>query len=459
MGFQPRNNPTPHHARWPVTVPQRLRSWAIRLGVAAIGAPFAASLVGLGAAVLMPAAAQAQAAAEAPQIRKEWAPNLKAAQDALAAQNYAGALEALKKADAQGERNAAEHDAYYRMLGQAAVRTQNDALAIEAYQGLLSKGLLAPAAQFQVLEVLTSLQFNTKQYPAAIASAEAALKNPKFQSSSDPQAATQADRLQLLIAQAAYLSGDNARAAQQSKALIEADIKAGRKPAADRLQLLASAHLRAKNQEGYKQTLVYYVTYYPKPEYWSDLIYRTGGGNLPDRLQTEAGRLSHTVNAMADANEFILQAELLEKAGHPIEAAAVLQKGYAAGKLGTGAQATQHNQLRDRLAKQVKEDQPLQAKQAQQLEAGQDVPTTNGNVQARTGYNLVLAGYPDQGFPMLEKALNRDGLRNPDDVRLTVGAAYAVAGKLDDARRHLKAVKGADGAAELAQLWLIHIGP
>src|SRR5437660_1703859 len=64
-------------------------------------------------------------------------------------------------------------------------------------------------------------------------------------------------------------------AAQEALADIQADEKAGKAPPEDRLQLLANAYLKQNDPNRYAWSLEKLVAYYPKKEYWADLITRT----------------------------------------------------------------------------------------------------------------------------------------------------------------------------------------
>ena len=82
------------------------------------------------------------------------------------------------------------------------------------------------------------------------------------------------------------------------------------------------------------------VTYYPKKEYWVDLLSRMQRKpNFSDRLSLDAYRLSLATGSMATPADYMEMAQLALQADLPSEGKQVVDKGFASGALGTGAEA------------------------------------------------------------------------------------------------------------------------
>ncbi|NGY07048.1 hypothetical protein G7Y85_19920, partial [Solimonas terrae] len=60
-----------------------------------------------------------------------------------------------------------------------------------------------------------------------------------------------------------------------------------------------------------------------------------------------------------------------------------------------------------------------------------------------------------KGIALMQQGIAKGGLKNPDVARLHLGYAQLLAGKKADAVRTLSSVRGKDGSASLARLWLI----
>src|SRR5262249_44429706 len=133
----------------------------------------------------------------------------------------------------------------------------------KAFEQVLASGRLPPAEQLKIVEAVAGTYYRAKEYPKAITWATRYLKD----GGTSPQVHT-------VLIQSYYLSGDFGNAAKQLHSDIQADEKAGQRPAEDKLQFLASAYLKQNDNAGYSTTLEKLVAYYPKKEYWADLINR-----------------------------------------------------------------------------------------------------------------------------------------------------------------------------------------
>ncbi|HMC16229.1 MAG TPA: hypothetical protein VKI18_11390, partial [Albitalea sp.] len=69
---------------------------------------------------------------------------------------------------------------------------------------------------------------------------------------------------------------------------------------------------------------------------------------------------------------------------------------------------------------------------------------------------LVAEGKLEAGIALLEQGIAKGGLRQPDEARLHLGIAQALAGRNDVARQTLSGTKGAPAINELARLWMLY---
>jgi tetratricopeptide (TPR) repeat protein len=63
-------------------------------------------------------------------------------------------------------------------------------------------------------------------------------------------------------------------------------------------------------------------------------------------------------------------------------------------------------------------------------------------------------GQHDKAIALIQKGIARGDLRNPEDAKLHLGIAYLRAGNKAKAAEAFRSVKGTDGTADLARLWL-----
>jgi hypothetical protein len=57
---------------------------------------------------------------------------------------------------------------------------------------------------------------------------------------------------------------------------------------------------------------------------------------------------------------------------------------------------------------------------------------------------------------MMEQALKKGGFKRGEDAKLHLGFAQLLAGQKAKAIETLRTVKGTDGAAEIARLWVLY---
>ena len=167
------------------------------------------------------------------------------------------------------------------------------------------------------------------------------------------------------------------------------------------------------------------VTYYPKKEYWVDLLSRMQRKpGFSDRLVLDTYRLSLATGSMSAASDYMEMAQLALQAGHAAEAKQVVDKGFAAGVLGTGAEAERHKRLRDLVAKKIEE---AKAGQAARREARPPRPRTATRWSTSASHRR-LGGDSAKGLQMMQQGIAKGGLKRPEDAKLHLGIAQVMAG-------------------------------
>ncbi|HEY3917686.1 MAG TPA: tetratricopeptide repeat protein [Stellaceae bacterium] len=312
--------------------------------------------------------------------------------------------------------------------------------AIKALEAALATGILAPPDALLRIEALVQLNYQVKDYAQVVAEA-----NRYYQ-----QGGT-ADGPRLLQVQAYYLNNDFANAARAIRMILDADQKAGKKPAENLLLTLLNSEYRQANEAGRIDALERLAALYPKKQYWSDLL--TAIAKKPgfaSRLTLDLDRLKAATGAMGATSDYMDAAQLALLAGLPGEAKSLLDKGYAAGILGTDAQADREKRLADMAAQQAADA----AKALGQKESEADA-ASNGAALEKVAEGYASFGQYDKAVAVYSRALQKGGMQNPDDAKLHLGIAYLAAGQRAKARETLGGVAGNDGTRDLAQVWLI----
>ena len=392
----------------------------------------------LAAALLL---AGAVGLAQAQALRPEVGKPLQQAYELIKAGKGKEALAKVREADAVGNKTAAESLQIDRMRAAAAQRAGDNATAIQALESLYGK---VPAAeQGQVAEQIALA------YAAAKDNDKAGQWARKAQAAGNNSAT-----LKQLQAYLQGASGDFAAVAKDASAAVAAAEQAGRRPEEGDLLRLADAQLRTGNAAGQAATLEKLLYNYPKKDYWAIYLGRMQNkSGFSPRFSLDVMRLKLATGSLNKTDEFMEMSQLALQAGYPAEGKAIVDKGFAAGVLGTGAEAERHKRLRDLANKQETE-----GKAAINQRAAAAVAAKEGNDLVQIGYAYVTMGQADKGIPMIEQAIAKGGLKRPEDAKLRLGLALLQSGKANKARavQLLRSVQGADGAADLGRLWALY---
>jgi hypothetical protein len=381
----------------------------------------------------------ATASAQAEQVRAEVGKPLQAARDLIKAQKYKEALAKLREVEAVPNRTAYENFLLEQMRASAASQAGDSAQAIKSMQALIASGRLNEADQAKYAGGIASLYYGSKDYANAAQWASRAVK------------ANPGDRtMRGLMIQSYYLAGDLPAASREALADVQAAEKAGQAPPEDRLQLLANIASKSGDKAAYLASLERLVAYYPKREYWADLLQRIEAKpGFSNRLTLDLYRLKAATKTLTSANDVIEMAQLALQEGQAGEAKKLLDDGFASGLLGKNADVERQKRLLA-LAAQRAADAPAALTAAEaEADAAKD-----GNDLVRIGFAWTSLGQIDKGIALMQKGIAKGGLKRKDDANLHLGIAYLRAGQKAKATQAFKSVTGTDGAADLARLWM-----
>ena len=391
----------------------------------------AASLVAL--AVSLGSTAQAQS------LRPEVGKPLQQAYDLIKAGKGKEALAKVREADGAANKTAAETLQIERMRAAAAQRAGDSGTAIQALESLYGK--VSGAEQGQIAEQIASA------YATAKDNAKASQWVQKAQAAGNGSAS-----LRQLQAYLQGSSGDYGAIAKEAAAAVSAAEQAGRRPDEGDLLRLADAQSRTGNTAGQAATLEKLLFTHPKKEYWAIYLARLPRkSGFSDRFALDVMRLKLATGSLTKTDEFMEMSQLALQAGLPTEGKAIVDKGFAAGVLGTGAEAGRHQRLRDLANKQEVDGKAAIDQRATAAAANKD-----GNELVQIGYAYASMGQADKGIPLIEQGIAKGGLKRPEDAKLRLGLAMLQAGKNKaKAVQVLRSVQGADGAADLGKLWAL----
>jgi hypothetical protein len=378
----------------------------------------------------------APAHAQAPALRAEVGKPLQQAADLLKANRARDALAKVREADAVPNKTPAEQLTIERMRGAAAARAGDTQTAIRSFETVFASGKLSQAEQAQTAAQLAFLYSQAKDWNKTREWAQKA-----------KQLGGGTSELDRLLAYVNVQTGDFAAIARDAQASIDAAEKAGRRPEEADLLALADAQKRTGNNAGQMATLEKLVGYYPKPEYWSAVLSRIQAKpGFSARLALDVDRLKRQTKTLDKAEEYVEMAQLALQESQAAEGKAVLDEGFARGVLGKGAEAERQKRLMA-LATQRAADAPKALAEAES-------EAKDGDALVRIGMAYSGLGQHQKGIALIQNGIAKGSLRRPEDARLHLGIAYLRAGNKAKAAEAFRSVKGTDGTADLARLWL-----
>jgi len=247
-------------------------------------------------------------------------------------------------------------------------------------------------------------------------------------------------------------SGDYGQIARDNAAKVQAAEAAGRRPDEDDLLRLADAYRHTNNKAGDLQVKEKLVLNFPSNKQYSGIYLADlpGKAGFSARFSLDLLRLRLASGNLTAAADYMEMAQLLLQAQLPAEAKMVLDKGYAAGVLGTGAEASRQQRLRDLVNKSATDAAASLAKRTAEAKTGK-----TGDDLVQIGAEYASMGKYDEGLALIQEGIAKDKLKHPEDAKLRLGMALLQSGKgKAAAAKTLRTVQGSDGAPEIARLYV-----
>lgn len=372
-------------------------------------------------------------------VRPEVGKPLQEAQGLSKSGRHREALARINDADAVANKTPNENFLIQRMRGSVASAAGDNETAIRAFESVVNTGRVSGRDQQQMVQAVAVGYYKNKEYAKAAQWSQRYFK----EGGTDPAMRT-------VLLQSYFLGNDCGSVNKMLGNLGEEG--AGRRPTEEELQILANCYLRQRDTGGYVAAIEKLVVHYPKKEYWTDLLSRVQKKpGFSDRLGVNVYRLRFATGNLSNASDYMEMAQLAVQAGVPAEAKTVIDKGYASGILGTGKEAERHGRLRDLVNKAIDESQKNRAKDERSALAAKD-----GNELVKVGLNYVYEGKAEKGLALVEQGIKKGGLKRPEDAKLRLGEAQLYAGQKSRAVQTLREVRGNDGAADIARLWVLN---
>jgi tetratricopeptide (TPR) repeat protein len=379
------------------------------------------------------------------QVSRDFFKPLKAAQEDELKGQFQQALTELDKARALPKPTPWDTHMINELALAAYAKTNDLPDAAKTMDAIVDDGFAEPTEVNRDLKVLAQIYYQLKDYGKAADYGVRAIK-----------AGDVDDNTYILVSQAYYLGNDLKNAYQFTEQYVNGEIQKGQTPKEASLELALGACAKLNDAACESHSLEQLVTYYPKPEYWRELL-----GSDPVLQSKQAGssdvdmlnvyRLTNDVNAMQTPGQYNEMAQFALEFGSPGEAQQVLEKGLASNVFTDADERDHAESLLATAKKQARADQISLPKLTEEAAA-----STKGDKDVAVGIAYLSYNQYDKAADLLNQGLMKGGVRNPAQARLLLGIAQLKAGKKDDALKTFQMVKGDPALERLADLWSLH---
>ncbi|MFN3302970.1 MAG: hypothetical protein ACK44A_04540 [Roseateles sp.] len=374
-------------------------------------------------------------------VRKEVGAPLTEATKLYKAGKFKEALAKLRDAEAVGGRTAAENNAIEGVRFSVAMGANEPDTMVRSFEALKAAGKLGQPQQLQYMEAIAGTYLRGGNATKALEWA-----NKYFAAGGNSPSVKQVQQ------QAQFKTGDVTGFLKDTLAEVQSDEKAGRVPAKEKLTNLLWAAQKKGDASAEALATEKLLNYYPEPKLWAQIL-----GGLPEkkgfdgsRYALDLYRLRLVTGNMRDANDYMEMAQLAAQAGYPEEGKQVVDKGFAANVLGQGAEGARHKRLADLMVKKIGEAKAGAAANEKAAEEAKD-----GNLFVTLGLANAFGGNAKKGISQIEQGIAKGNLKRPEDAKLYLGLAHYLAGDNAKAVAAWRSVKGTEGAADIARLWII----
>ncbi len=371
-------------------------------------------------------------------ISKQIAKPMDAANKAIQARKWQEVLNQVRAAEGTTGYIKSSFDQFYMNEFKGYAYSQLGQLneAVREFEAALNSPCMTEAKKPDRIKAITALYYQLKNYPKAIEYANRGLKLK-----ADPE-------LKVTLGQAYYQSGNSKEAARVMNEVIGDFEKSGRQPKEDTMLVVIASCKKVNDNNCVTRLFEKMVVYYPKPEYWENLLVAFTATELTDAQKINVMRLQQKVGVMKRASEYTEMAQIALDESLPGEAQAVLEDAFAKKLFVDDRQVSLNNRLLTKAKDTVTKDKAgLAAKEAAAKSAA------TGDELVHLGAVHMSFGENDKAAQAIKAGMAKGKLTSADQANLMLGIAYLRANNKPEAKKAFSAVKADPTLARIAKLW------
>jgi hypothetical protein len=375
-------------------------------------------------------------------ISKHIAKSMSAAQDAMKAKKWQESLSKIKEAEGTPGPAQTQYDKYVASEFRSYIysSTRQDADAAREIEFGLNSPCAAGDAKAKKLKNLVGLYTQMKNYPKAIEFGNQALKISR-----DAE-------VQVAVAQAYYLSGNNAESARVMNELLER----GGVPKEQHLLLVRAACEKANNNTCVSKVFEKLVVNYPKPDYWLNLMQALRKDNN-DIQQLNVMRLSNQIKVMKKPDEYKEMAQLALDENLAGEAQAILEEAFAKNIF----VEKRDIEVNTRLLNSAKQKAQVEKQSLAKAEADAKAAPT-GDADVKVGAQYLAFGDAAKAVEAISRGIkkgvgkgDKNEAQRADEATILLGIAQLKANNKAAAVQAFKAAKRDEKMALIGKLWAL----
>jgi tetratricopeptide (TPR) repeat protein len=381
----------------------------------------------------------AMAADKGQSVSKSLATPLKAAQDAMKANDFAGALAHVKEAQAVPGLTDYDNFVINQFLGNIYIGMKDYKNAETAFVAMASSPDLPQADKANAYSTTIQLAVNNNDWATAI----------KFGEQLQAIAPLQGPLVEQL-AVAYYNSGDKAKALAIAKPQIDADKAAGRPSSEALMQIQLGAQATSNDTAGAMATIEGMVAQHGNPDDWARLIDLTfGSKGLTDIQALNLYRLRIITGATTSVDDYVIMGQVASiNLLYPVEGEMMIEHGVSTGVVKPG----------DKASAALAQIRPKAAKDKASIGEFEKLA-----IARKTGdYDLKLAetyygyGRYADAETAVRRAMGKGGVKDNAEAQMVLGMALAQQGKNADAAAAFAKVSGNANEMKIAHLWTVY---
>jgi tetratricopeptide (TPR) repeat protein len=374
-------------------------------------------------------------------MSKQIAKPMDAAQKAIAARKWQEVLTRVREAENTTGYIKSAFDQFYmnEFKGYAYHQLGQLAEAAREFEAGLASPCMAENKKAGRYKNLAALYYQMRNYPKAIDFANRGLKVNR-----DPE-------LMVTLGQAYYQAGNNKEAVRVMNEVIAYFEQSGKTPKEDTMLLVLTACQKVNDNNCVTRLFEKLVVYYPKPEYWQNLLSALVQSDLNDEQKINVMRLQVKVGVMKKPSEYTEMAQIALDEGLPGEAQFILEQAFT-NKLFKEQRDIDKNTRLLNLAKTTaaKDKAGLAAKEA----AAKAAATGDADVQLGAAY--LGYGENEKALEALRRGISKGKLTNADEAGILLGIANLRTNNKADAAKAFRTVKTDPTMTRIAKLWLLN---